>query len=145
MLELRVEDAAVRRALTEPQGLLPGIGMRFWTPPVPAEIGKVEAGGPAEVAGLRPGDRVTAIDGEAIADFPALVEAISARPNREVVLDIVRAGSASKLTVRTTADLIDGREIGRIRVQTPPPPPWPTRPFATDQGCANPRHPEASA
>jgi len=125
VLELRVEDAAVRRALTEPQGLLPGIGMRFWTPPVPAEIGKVEAGGPAEVAGLRPGDRVTAIDGEAIADFPALVEAISARPNREVVLDIVRAGSASKLTVRTTADLIDGREIGRIRVQTPPPPPWP--------------------
>lgn len=125
VLELRVEDAAVRRALTEPQGLLPGLGMRFWTPPVPAEIGKVEAGGPAEVAGLRPGDRVTAVEGEAIADFPALVEAISSRPNREVVLDIVREGRASQLTVRTTADVIDGREIGRIRVQTPPPPPWP--------------------
>jgi len=126
VLELRVEDADIRRALTEPQALLPGLGMRFWTPPVPAEIGKVEAGGPADVAGVRAGDLVTAIDGERIADFPALVEAISSRPNREVVVEFVRAGSASQLTVRTVADIIDdGREIGRIRVQTPPPPSWP--------------------
>jgi regulator of sigma E protease len=124
-LEMRVEDAEVRRALTEPAGLLPGIGMRFWTPPVPAEIGKIEAGGPADVAGLRAGDLVTAVDGEPIADFPALVEAISARPNREVVIDYQREGSASQLTVRTAADIVNDREIGRIRVQTPPPPPWP--------------------
>jgi regulator of sigma E protease len=122
---MRVEDAEVRRALTEPAGLLPGIGMRFWTPPVPAEIGKIEAGGPADVAGLRAGDLVTAVDGEPIADFPALVEAISARPNREVVIDYQREGSASQLTVRTAADIVNDREIGRIRVQTPPPPPWP--------------------
>ncbi|MBM4216775.1 MAG: RIP metalloprotease RseP [Gammaproteobacteria bacterium] len=125
VLELRVEDADVRRALTEPQGLLPGIGMRFWVPPVPAEIGKVEAGGPADVAGLRAGDLITAVDGESISDFRALVEAISSRPNREVVIGYQREGSASKLTMRTVADIVDGREIGRIRVQTPPPPPLP--------------------
>lgn len=124
-LELRVEDAEVRRALTEPAALLPGLGMRFWTPPVPAEIGKVETGGPADVAGLRAGDLVTAIDGEPIADFPALVEAVSARPNSDLRIDYLRDGSRGQLTVRSTADLIEGREIGRIRVQTPPPPPWP--------------------
>jgi regulator of sigma E protease len=124
-LELRIEDESVRRALTEPAALLPGLGLRFWTPPVPAEIGKVDAGGPAAVAGLQPGDRITAVDGTDVADFPALVEAISARPNRDIVLEYLRNGSAGRLTVRSTADLIDGREVGRIRVQTPPPPPWP--------------------
>lgn len=124
-LELRVEDAEVRRALTEPSALLPGLGMRFWTPPVPAEIGRVEAGGPAERAGLRAGDRITAIDGQAVADFPSLVEAISARPNRDIVIDYVREGRSAQLTVRSSADVVEGRELGRIRVQTPPPPPWP--------------------
>ena len=124
-LEMRVEDAEVRRALTEPSALLPGLGMRFWTPPVPAEIGRVEAGGPAERAGLRAGDRITAIDGQAVADFPSLVEAISARPNRDIVIDYVREGRSAQLTVRSSADVVEGRELGRIRVQTPPPPPWP--------------------
>ena len=126
-LELRVDDPEVRRALTEPSALMRGIGMRFWTPPVPAEIGKVESGGPADVAGLRAGDRVTAVDGQRVADFPSLVEAISSRPNRDITLDFVREGRDERLTVRSSADLVEGREVGRIRVQTPPPPPWPER------------------
>lgn len=124
-LALRVDDPEVRRALTEPSALLRGLGMRFWTPPVPAEFGKVDAGGPAALAGLQPGDRVTAIDGEPVADFPALVELISARPNRDVVVSYLRNGQAAEVTLRSTADLIEGKEIGRIRVATPPPPPWP--------------------
>ncbi|MBM4212813.1 MAG: RIP metalloprotease RseP [Gammaproteobacteria bacterium] len=124
-LALRIDDPGVRRALTEPSALLRGLGMRFWTPPVPAEFGKVDAGGPAALAGLQAGDRVIAIDGEPVADFPALVEMISARPNRDIVVSYVRAGQAAQVTVRSEADLIDGKEIGRIRVATPPPPPWP--------------------
>ncbi|NBO73469.1 MAG: RIP metalloprotease RseP [Gammaproteobacteria bacterium] len=124
-LALRIDDPEVRRALTEPSALLRGLGMRFWTPPVPAEFGKVDAGGPAALAGLQPGDRVTAIDGEPVADFPALVELISARPNRDVVVSYLRNGQAAEVTLRSTADLIEGKEIGRIRVATPPPPPWP--------------------
>ena len=124
-LALRIDDPEVRRALTEPSALLRGLGMRFWTPPVPAEFGKVDAGGPAALAGLQPGDRVTAIDGEPVADFPALVELISARPNRDVVVSYLRNGQAAEVRLRSTADLIEGKEIGRIRVATPPPPPWP--------------------
>jgi len=124
-LALRIDDPEVRRALTEPSALLRGLGMRFWTPPFPAEFGKVDAGGPAALAGLQAGDRVIAIDGEPVADFLALVEMISVRPNREIVVSYVRAGQAAQVTVRSTADLIDGKEIGRIRVGTPPSPPWP--------------------
>lgn len=125
VLTLRVEDPEVRRALTEPTALLPGIGLRFWMPTIPAVIGKADAGGPADAAGLQPGDLILAVDGEAVADFPALVEAISSRPHRAVTIDYERAGTRDRLVVNTTADLVGDRELGRIRVQTPPPPPWP--------------------
>lgn len=124
-LQLRIDDPEVRRALTEPSALLPGIGMRFWAPPMPAVIGKADAGGPADVAGLLAGDRIVAVDGVEIADFPMLVEAISVRPNREISVIYERAGVQGSTMVTTTADLVDGREVGRIRIQTPPPPPWP--------------------
>lgn len=124
-LQLRVEDPAVRRALTEPAVLMPGIGMRFWTPPAPAIIGKVDDGGPAAEAGLRVGDRILAVDSVPVEDFPALVEAISLRPNRDVTIDYLRDGVSASTVVKTTADLVQGRELGRIRIQTPPPAPWP--------------------
>ncbi|MFZ9709215.1 MAG: RIP metalloprotease RseP [Steroidobacteraceae bacterium] len=124
-LTLRVVDPEVRRALTEPPALLPGIGLRFWTPAIPAVIGRADPGGPADVAGLLAGDRVLAVDGQPIEDFPALVEAISSRPNRAVTLDYQRDGVRAQVVVNTVSDRLEGRELGRIRVQTPPPPPWP--------------------
>lgn len=124
-LQLRVEDPEVRRALTEPAVLMPGIGMRFWSPPAPAVIGKIDEGGPAAEAGLRVGDRILAVDSVPVEDFPALVEAISLRPNRDVTIDYLRDGVAASTVVKTTADLVQGRELGRIRIQTPPPAPWP--------------------
>jgi len=125
-LQLRIDDPEVRRALTEPAALLPGIGMRFWSPPIPAVIGKADAGGPADAAGLLAGDRIVAVDGVEIIDFPMLVEAISVRPNREISVVYERDGVQGSTMVATTADLVDGREVGRIRIQTPPPPPWPS-------------------
>ena len=71
------------------------------------------------------GDRIVAVDGVEIIDFPMLVEAISIRPNREIAVIYERAGVQGNTVVTTTADLVDGREVGRIRIQTPPPPPWP--------------------
>ena len=125
-LQLRIDDPEVRRALTEPAALLPGIGMRFWSPPIPAVIGKADVGGPADAAGLLAGDRIVAVDGVEIIDFPMLVEAISVRPNREISVVYERDGVQGGTMVATTADLVDGREVGRIRIQTPPPPPWPS-------------------
>lgn len=124
-LEIRVEDPAMRRAMTEPPALMPGLGLRFWTPPMPAIVGEVQPGGPADEAGLVSGDRILAVDGETIVDFPALVSAIAARPNRDVTLDVERQGSRLRLSVATTADLVDGQEVGRIRVQTAATPAWP--------------------
>ena len=124
-VELRVDDPAERRALTEPSALLRGVGMRFWSQPVPAQIGRVLPAGPAEQAGLQVGDLITAIDGLPIGDFVAMSEALAARPNRDVVIRYERGGVPATTTVRTSADLVDGREVGRIRIETPPSAPLP--------------------
>ena len=124
-LELRVDDPAERRALTEPAALMRGVGLRFWSQPVPARIGRVLPAGPAEQAGLQVGDLITAIDGEPVGDFVAMGEALAARPNREVAIRYERGGVLATTTVRTSADLVDGREVGRIRVETLPSAPLP--------------------
>ncbi len=124
-LELRVDDPAERRALTEPAALMRGVGLRFWSQPVPARIGRVLPAGPAEQAGLQVGDLITAIDGEPVGDFVAMGEALAVRPNREVVIRYERGGVLATTTVRTSADLVDGREVGRIRVETLPSAPLP--------------------
>ena len=124
-IELRVDDPVERRALTEPSALMRGVGIRFWSQPVPAQIGRVLPAGPAEQAGLQVGDLITAIDGQPIGDFVAMSEALAVRPNRDVVIRYERGGVSATTTVRTSADLVDGREVGRIRIETPPSAPLP--------------------
>ncbi len=122
---LAVDDADVRRALTEPSAFARGFGFRFWEPVRPAVIGRVAPGGPAASAGLLAGDRVVAIEGVAVADFPALVEAVSALPGREILVEYERDGARQRTRVTTETEQFDGRAVGRIRVETPPPGPMP--------------------
>jgi membrane-associated protease RseP (regulator of RpoE activity) len=57
-------------------------------------------GSPAEAAGLRPGDVILAIDGEALATRAALTAAIRSKPaGQEIVLRIDRNGSEKTLNV----------------------------------------------
>ena len=105
------------RRLTEPGMLFDGLGFQPFGPAdLPADIGSVEDGGPAALAGLEAGDRIVAIDGEQIDDFAALVEIVQARPNREVSVDYLRAGSRRQTTVVIGEHAIDGQIRGRIGV-----------------------------
>lgn len=122
---LQVDDPDVRRALTDPAAFSRGMGFRFWEPPRPALVGRVSPGGPAERAGLRAGDRILAVDGVAVEDFPALVDAISSKPGRDVLIEYEREGSVARVRVTTESDPVEGRAVGRIRVENPPPAPLP--------------------
>lgn len=124
-VELRVDDPAARLVLTEPAALMRGLGLRFWSPTVPPRLGRVLPGGPAAAAGLREGDTVTSVDGIPVADFVALAEMVNARPNRDIALRFVRDGIEREVTLRTAAEIVQGREIGRIRIEPPPPQPLP--------------------
>lgn len=62
-------------------------------------IGSVEEGSAAEKMGLKAGDRVTAINGEAVADFDALAERIRAmKPGDQVTVTAQRDGQAQEHT-----------------------------------------------
>jgi regulator of sigma E protease len=128
-IELRVQDAGGdtrvarlqvdgdRRGLTEPGALLPGLGFDFWYPVVPASVGKVLPGSPAERAGLREGDEIRAVDGEPVADFAALVARVQPRPGARMVLTVTREDGTLDLPVEVESQREGERLVGRIGVQ----------------------------
>ena len=58
-----------------------------------ATIGTVERGSPAEGAGLLPGDRITAVDGEAVAWWDEVERSVRSRPDARVLLSVERPGA----------------------------------------------------
>ncbi|QPK78413.1 site-2 protease family protein [Corynebacterium lizhenjunii] len=62
-----------------------------------------QGAGPAAVAGVRPGDIITAVNGEPVADFVELRERILTMPGQTVTLGIERQGSQLELPVLVDA------------------------------------------
>jgi len=61
----------------------------------PAEIGGVIPGSPADIAGIRPGDRVVSIDGEDFVDFTALPMAAALSKQGEEISLMIKRPNAS--------------------------------------------------
>jgi regulator of sigma E protease len=115
--EARLEIAGDRRALTEPGALLPGLGFDFWYPVVPARVGKILPGSPAERAGLREGDEILAVGAQPVEDFQALVAAVQPKPGARLEFAIERDGQALTVPVDVESQREGDRLIGRIGVQ----------------------------
>jgi regulator of sigma E protease len=92
------------------------MGFRFFRPRLPPVIGKVLPGGVADLAGLREGDRILAIDAEPVADWDQVVAAVRAAAGRPIRLDADRAGSSVSLTVTPAQAEDRGRKVGRIGI-----------------------------
>ena len=114
-LSIRV-PAGERRALTEPGTLLDGLGFSFWYPPQPVVVGELTPGMPAERAGLAPGDRVVAMDGEPVDDYVAFVERIRGRPGQPTRLTVLRGTERRELELELVPQPSeeDGQVIGKI-------------------------------
>ena len=125
---LAVPDRAARHQLTEPAMLLSGLGFQFREPPMAPVLAAVAHGSNAERAGLRPGDRVLAIDGTPVSDFTDIVRLITGAAGRTLGLQYQRAGVAHTTQVLVTATPDGtGRRVGRIGISGPlakPPPGW---------------------
>lgn len=102
----REVDAALMRRI--------GLGAPYSEP----VMGALREGGPAAAAGLREGDRVLAIDGQAVADAQALREAIRAaidgERGRPMRWEIEREGARQVLAVTPRVHEEGGARIGRI-------------------------------
>jgi len=106
-----------RRPLTEPGALLPGLGFDFWYPAIPARVGKVLSGSPAERAGLREGDLVLAVDGEPVSDFPGLVRLVQPNPGKTLEFALERDGLERVVPIEVEAQREGDKFVGRIGVQ----------------------------
>ena len=112
-LTIRVPESE-RRALTEPGVLLRGLGLSFWYPPQPVVVAELSPGDPAIRAGLAIGDRIVAVDGMPVADYPVFVAEIRSRPERPTRITAIRDGRRIDLDLVPKAVIEEGRTVGKI-------------------------------
>jgi len=70
---------------------------------LPPEIGTIIPGMPAHEAGMRPGDRVVAVDGEPIGSFAEMVSRIEPRPGRPLEFRVRRGDAELTMTITPEA------------------------------------------
>jgi len=89
------------------------LGLNPKQPKLPAIIGHVIDGSPAEKAGLRSGDVVARADGQAISDWQGLVAKIQQHPSQQLHLEIIR--NKRFMSIDVTPNAI--KESGQLRGQ----------------------------
>ncbi|MBZ0143753.1 MAG: RIP metalloprotease RseP [Rhodocyclaceae bacterium] len=96
--------------------ILQQMGFRFFRPQLPPVIGKVAAGGAAERAGIREGDRILAIDDEPVTAWSQVAAIIREAPGHHIRIELDRHGESLSLGV-TPAEADDrGKRVGRIGI-----------------------------
>jgi len=90
-----------------------------------AIVGSVERGSPAESAGLLPGDRISAVDGEPVAWWDEVERAVRARPAGNLALTVERPATAPfevdfDVVKRAGLDIFRGQDdVGWLGIQHP--------------------------
>ena len=83
---------------------------------VPAHLGRIVPGSPADQAGLQVGDLVLSVSGKAVADWHAFTEMVRAQPDKTVLLEVKRQAYTRTIAVTPQSVVQDGKAIGRIGV-----------------------------
>jgi len=111
-------DGAVRTEKVTPERVGPsGFGDVGLRPSLAPVVRGLLGGSAAAAAGLKIGDRITAVDGEPVSQFYDLVRLIEPRPKETITLDVERDGRTLQVEV-TTQDLGGKGKIG-IRMDFP--------------------------
>ncbi len=109
-----IDVGNARTQLTEPGVLWDGLGFQPWRQP--ASIGVIGEGSAAEKAGFKVGDRITAVDGEAIVLFNDLTAVIEPRAGKNVIINFLRDGSDNSVAVVIGSQERDGKTLGLLGV-----------------------------
>jgi regulator of sigma E protease len=117
---------ADRRSLTEPGKLLPGLGFDLSTWNAATSVDLAAAGSAGARAGLRPGDRLLAVDGQPIANSSGFRSIVGAAANREISIEVERHGERLRIVAAVPAVIEEGKAVGRLGIQLKEgPPAWP--------------------
>ncbi|WP_434677707.1 sigma E protease regulator RseP [Pseudomonas sp. R1-18] len=82
------------------------LGIRPWRPALPPVLAELDPKGPAQAAGLRTGDRLLALNGQAVSEWQQVVDWVRERPDAKVTVGIERDGAQLEvpLTLTTRGD-----------------------------------------
>lgn len=116
----RTLDFSERTRPVEPQGLLREIGIEAWGPP--PVVSAVRQGGAADRAGLRPGDRVLALDGEPIRYWHEWVVYVRERAGQDIQVTVQRSGETHTVTLRPEEQREGDQVYGFVGVERAPVP-----------------------
>jgi regulator of sigma E protease len=126
-VEIEVETAAEKHVIRRldmsgvtnddlDRDFLARLGLVIYHVPVSTAIRETTGGGPADRAGLRGGDRITAVEGIAVRRWEELVAAVSARPGKITQMRYERGGQAAETILTPDVVIEKGRTFGRIGV-----------------------------
>lgn len=125
-LQVRVRDADGQErnrwipgeklaGLTEEPDLLKRLGLEPQRPVIPPVIGELVPGEPAQRAGLQPGDRLLAADGEPVRSWQQWVDLVRDRPDQVIQVEFERDGrSMPPIPVTPRAAETESGTVGRI-------------------------------
>ncbi|HEU0197997.1 MAG TPA: RIP metalloprotease RseP [Nevskiaceae bacterium] len=92
------------------------LGLQPDWPTVPAEVDHVLPNSPAARAGLRAGDRITAVDGTPVHAWKDLVKATEPRPGQRITLTVQRDGATLQIPVAVGSRHMGQRTVGFLGV-----------------------------
>ena len=110
-------DGEVLASKPVDQDVLGALGLVLYRPSIPAVIGLVQPDMAAQRAGILVGDRVVAVDGQAIKDWPQFVTIARAAPGRPLQIEVSRNGQSLLVSITPDGVTKDGQTVGRIGVQ----------------------------
>lgn len=119
---LNVQDWMINK---EPSELLSELGIEPFKPEVPAVLGQIIAGSPAEKGGLVVGDKVIRANGQRIDHWFDLVDIVKASPGKAVNLDVLRTQDDSEFLLQFQLEPEafrgdDGISYGRLGIAVAP-------------------------
>jgi len=86
-------------------------------PLLPPDVGGVVSNSAASRAGLKAGDRIETIDGEAMHRFEDIRRVVSSHPAQPLTLGVRRGGALLSIPLTTDVRTEDGHSIGSLGVQ----------------------------
>ncbi len=119
---VRLDVQGKMTELTEPGKMFSGLGITPWAPPWFPLVTDVQAGSPAETAGLLPGDLILRLDGDPVHNGADWVRLVQSKPDQTVQIVVERGGAELQLTVGLASKLSEDNLVGWIGTTTTVPP-----------------------
>jgi len=98
----RIELDNWLRGADEPDPIA-SLGIRPWRPALEPVLAQLDPKGPAFAAGLKEGDRLLTLNGQALADWQQLVDQVRGLPGKSITLQIERQGQQLDVPITLAA------------------------------------------